>query len=465
MTMRIRVAGLLLLGMSCLPWHVAGQETPRGAQAPAGGWIGISVEFTSIAEGGGVRTAAVITQVFPGSPAQGAGIQVGDTLVSFDGQAVSERSFTALPGTLRAGDLVRFTVRRGGRSRDLLVEAAPRPSSFPAMAPNIREMVVRLDTVRGAILQNLDSLRLSIAGLQGATLQVDTVLGSLSIQLRQVAPPGDWPADWTWVYRQIATTRDSGGVRSPTLRPGFIFPNPEHAFPFEVLAVRTPVADSLRGEITRLREGISDIRRQQLSRQRELEASLGRSAEERILRDGRLAGLQRQEKALLAQQEALSEQLRRLSDEEIKRQWARAQSLYEQNLSRMMRIQSEAQERLDRERREAASRTPETHVLSRGGGGSPVIVGQSVMLGAHLAPLNPDLAALFSVPEGVFVIHVPAGTPAADAGLVGGDIIVRIGDEKVASLADLRFGLASPSAPIRIQVIRRGQPVEVAVRR
>ena len=214
-----------------------------------------------------------------------------------------------------------------------------------------------------------------------------------------------------------------------------------------------------------MREGISDIRRQQLSRQRELEASLGRSAEERILRDGRLAGLQRQEKALLAQQEALSEQLRRLSDEEIQRQWARAQSLYEQNLSRMMRIQSEAQERLDRERREAASRTPEMHVLSRGGGGSPVIVGQSVMLGAHLAPLNPDLAALFSVPEGVFVIHVPAGTPAADAGLVGGDIIVRIGDEKVASLADLRFGLASPSAPIRIQVIRRGQPVEVVVRR
>ena len=464
MMMRIRVTGLFLLGMSVLPWHVAGQGTPMGVQTPAGGWIGISVEFTALGERGEVRTAAVITQVVPGSPAQAAGILVGDTLVGFDGQALSERSFLAIPGTLRAGDLVRFTVRRGGRDRNLLVEAAPRPPSLPTMPPNLREMVVRLDTVRGAILQNLDSLRLSIAGLEGATLRVDTARGGLNIQFRQGTPPGDWPGDWTWVLRQFAPTRDSGEVRSHALRPGFFFPNPEHTFPFEFLAVRAPAADSLRGEITRLRQGISDLRRQQLSRQRELEASRGRAAEEAILRDGPLAELLRQEEGLLAQQEALSERLRRLSEEETQRQWAAAQSLYEQSLSRIMQSQREAEGRTDRGRQEGASRTLETQVLSRGGGGSPVIVGQSVMLGAHLATLNPDLAALFSVPEGVFVIHVPAGTPASDAGLVGGDIIVRIGNEKVASLTDLRFGLASPSASIRIQVIRRGQPLEVVVR-
>jgi hypothetical protein len=480
MTMRIRVAGLLLLGMSCLPWHVSGQETPRGVQAPAGGWIGISVEFTSLGEGGEVRTAAVITQVVPGSPAQAAGIQVGDTLLSFDGQTVSEGSLLALPGTLRAGDLVRFTVRRGGQARDLLVEATPRPSSFPAMAPNLRAMVVRLDTLRGAILQNLDSLMLSIAGLEGATLHVDSTLGGLNIQLRQVPFRGDPSAGPAGIHLPPSSSRDSTGARVravwpdyravwpnyPAVWPDFFFPSPDPAaFPFASFAVRTPATDSLRSEINQTRQEVTALRREQIVRQRELQEALGRASEESLRRDERMEQLRAREELLLARQERLSAQLARLSEEEIQSQWAKAQSRYEQSLSRMMESQREAQERLDRRRQDETATRAEVHAYSRAGGGSPVIVGQSVMLGAHLAPMNPDLASVFSVPEGVFVIQVPEGTPAADAGLVGGDIIVRIGDEKVVSLADLRFGLASRKTPIRIEVIRRGRPVEVVVRR
>lgn len=385
MMTRMRFTGLLLLLAGGLPLSGLAQETPRDLQQLGGGWIGISVDFTNVVLEGRERNVAVISQVVPGSPADMAGIRVGDNMVRLDGQPVSERILATLPGTIKPGDLVRFTIHREGRSRDLLVEAAPRPVFMEAM--------------------------------------------------------------------------------TPSLRPEFNFPTPDLAFPFTSFAVRTPSADSLRVQIERLRQEVTEVRRQQLSRQRELQASMGRSAEEAIHRDGRLAALLTREETLLAQQRSLTERLRRVSEEEIQLQWAEAQSRYEEALSRMLGNEREAQRRGAREREETASRPAEVYVYARGGSGSPIIAGQSAMLGAHLAPLNPDLAALFSVPEGVFVIQVPEGTPAADAGLLGGDIIVRIGDEKVASLTDLRFGLGVRGQTLRMQVIRRGQPVQILVRR
>ena len=385
MMTRMRFTGLLLLLAGGLPLSGLAQETPRDFQQFGGGWIGISVDFTNVVLEGRERNVAVISQIVPGSPADMAGIRVGDNLVRLDGQPVSERILATLPWTIKPGDLVRFTIHREGRSRDLLVEAAPRPDSMKAM--------------------------------------------------------------------------------TPSLRPEFNFPTPDLAFPFTSFAVRTPSADSLQVQIQRLRQEVTEVRRQQLSRQRELQASMGRSAEEAIQRDGRLAALLTREETLLAQQRSLTERLRRVSEEEIQLQWAEAQSRYEEALSRMLGNEREAQRRGAREREETTSRPAEVYVYARGGSGSPIIAGQSAMLGAHLAPLNPDLAALFSVPEGVFVIQVPEGTPAADAGLLGGDIIVRIGDEKVASLTDLRFGLGVRGQSLRMQVIRRGQPVEIVVRR
>ena len=92
-------------------------------------------------------------------------------------------------------------------------------------------------------------------------------------------------------------------------------------------------------------------------------------------------------------------------------------------------------------------------------------MGQNVMLGAQLAPLNRELADYFPVDEGVFVVQVMEGTPASQAGLQGGDIIIAIAEEKVTSLSELRFGLDAFEGPIQIKVIRKGDPVEVWIRR
>ena len=96
---------------------------------------------------------------------------------------------------------------------------------------------------------------------------------------------------------------------------------------------------------------------------------------------------------------------------------------------------------------------------------SPVLMGQNFMLGAQLAPLSPELAEYFPVDEGVFVVQVVEGTPAADARIQAGDIIVRVGGEEITSLADLRIGLTAFEGPLRIRVIRKGEPVEIIIRR
>jgi S1-C subfamily serine protease len=466
MMMRTRLTVVVLMAVGCLPRPGLGQEAHRSSPQIAGGWVGISVDFTWVMTEGVTRTAAVITQVVPGSPAEAAGLLVGDTLLRLDGQAVSERTFAALPGSLRAGDLIRVTVRRSGRSRDFLVETAPRPVPFPVVTPNLQDVVVRLDTVRGAILQNLDSLRLSIAGLNIEALRVDTTVGRLGFQIRNLPYRGDQPGDWTTIYRMLDPPHDSTMFASGAFWPQAFFTAPDPGLPFEALVVRTPAADSLRSQVTRLRQELTQVRRQQLSRQRELQASLRESAEEAIQRDHRLGELRTREEALVAEQERLTQRLRRVSEEEFQHQWVEAQSRYDEAFSRILESRAEAQRRLSEQRGEtAASRATGAYAYPRGSTGSPVIVGQSVMLGAHMAPLNPDLAAVFAVPEGVFVIQVPAGTPASDAGLAGGDIIVRVGEDNVASLSDLRFGLGTRGGPIRIRVIRRGEPVEIVVRR
>jgi S1-C subfamily serine protease len=88
-------------------------------------------------------------------------------------------------------------------------------------------------------------------------------------------------------------------------------------------------------------------------------------------------------------------------------------------------------------------------------------VGRSFVAGAQLAPLNPALGEYFRVEEGVLVMEVVEGTPAQEAGLVAGDVIVRVGSQDVSSLEDLRFGLGYVQGPLTVRVIRKGEALEL----
>jgi S1-C subfamily serine protease len=93
--------------------------------------------------------------------------------------------------------------------------------------------------------------------------------------------------------------------------------------------------------------------------------------------------------------------------------------------------------------------------------------GQRVVAGAEVTPLNPDLARYFGTESGVLTVEVLEDTPAARGGLRGGDVIVRVGDEGVSSVAQLRTALelGYRSPPVPVTVIREGREVQLLLPR
>jgi Tol biopolymer transport system component len=83
--------------------------------------------------------------------------------------------------------------------------------------------------------------------------------------------------------------------------------------------------------------------------------------------------------------------------------------------------------------------------------------------GAYLGTV-PDYAAMESESHGVTIASTRAGSPAAAAGLVAGDVIVSLGSQQIASLDDLVFVLRSHKAGDRLLItFRRGTENRTAV--
>ena len=89
-------------------------------------------------------------------------------------------------------------------------------------------------------------------------------------------------------------------------------------------------------------------------------------------------------------------------------------------------------------------------------------------VGVYPRDIDPELAAQFGLPvrEGIVVIEVEPGSPAARAGLARGDIITRIDDEAIASGGDFRRVLRArrPGATVVLTVVRESGRRTVNVR-
>jgi S1-C subfamily serine protease len=82
---------------------------------------------------GSAKGGAVIRRVDTGSPADQAGLKVGDVIVSVDGQKVgSADALTQAIGGHGPGDTVTLEYSRGGMHRTTRADLAARPSSVPA---------------------------------------------------------------------------------------------------------------------------------------------------------------------------------------------------------------------------------------------------------------------------------------------------------------------------------------------
>ncbi len=75
---------------------------------------------------------AVVTQVVPDSPAERAGIQVGDMITALDGVTLVDASLAELVAGYRPGDVVTLTLLRGGREMDLNVTLGAHPEKGDA---------------------------------------------------------------------------------------------------------------------------------------------------------------------------------------------------------------------------------------------------------------------------------------------------------------------------------------------
>jgi serine protease Do len=89
-------------------------------------------------------------------------------------------------------------------------------------------------------------------------------------------------------------------------------------------------------------------------------------------------------------------------------------------------------------------------------------------IGLALAPLSPDLSGQLDVPDGTkgaVVRNVEPGSPAEQAGLQAGDVIVGVGGKKVASPSEAASAIRSAAKDhaVALRIIRNGEPLFVGV--
>ena len=89
-------------------------------------------------------------------------------------------------------------------------------------------------------------------------------------------------------------------------------------------------------------------------------------------------------------------------------------------------------------------------------------------LGVHIQDLTPELARAFGLKDsgGVLIGDVSSGTPAAQAGLKKGDVILQVNGQPVNASNQLRVQISqfAPGTPIKLQIWRNGGSQDVSLK-
>lgn len=211
---------------------------------------------------------------------------------------------------------------------------------------------------------------------------------------------------------------------------------------------RSQEADSLRREMTRLQWELQRVSQAEAQRIRELAEEMARARREIDQNDARLREFREREARLQVEMARMRQEMERAQVEARRQQTERLQRLAEQS-----RWVAERSQEVAVEVREAFRPL------------SLYAAGQNMLAGARLTDLNPALAEYFEAERGVLVTEVLEDTPAAQAPLVAGDVIVRVGETGVADLAGLRAALARSSGSATLTVVRKGRRVTVELPR
>lgn len=418
------MGGLLALGVGLAVGAppLVGQEV--AVTASPQGWLGIryALDVPRAPNRPEAEPTMVILDVQDDSPARRAGVAPGDTVLRIDGRAVSARTLTDLRA-LEPGQRVRLTLRREGRTVNADIVSGRRPA---ALAPHVS---VQMDSIRGAIVAHMDSARLNLES--GRVTIVRGPEGETIVR----GPEG----------RPVAEVRRRGGLIIPRVSD---LTDPAETVPLELFLFHSQEADSLRREMTRLQRELQRVNQAEARRIRELAEEMARARREIDQNDARLREIREREARLQLEMARMRQEMERARVEARREQTERLQRLTEQS-----RRMAERSQRAVEEAR-AAFRPLSLYAA-----------GQNMLAGARLTDLNPGLAEYFEVERGVLVTEVLEDTPAAQAPLVAGDVIVRVGEVEVADLAGLRAALTRSSGGAIVTVVRKGRRVSVELPR
>lgn len=89
-------------------------------------------------------------------------------------------------------------------------------------------------------------------------------------------------------------------------------------------------------------------------------------------------------------------------------------------------------------------------------------------LGVGTQEITPELAKSFNLPQqkGVLIAHVEPGSPAANAGVQSGDVLLEYNGQPINNSKDLSFAVAATKVgvPTKLKVFRQGQELTVDVK-
>lgn len=162
-----------------------------GAKAPLG-WIGFGLRF-----GGSIRQKGTdepaewrfddppsVISIQPGSPADEAGLEVGDVLLEIDGLKLDSRKGGDWFSLMEPGQIVEWKVQRGDKTFEVETKAGERPKTKPALplperaeAPLIPDA---LQTLR--YTGTLGGTEIEVRGGENVRVEVDEETGEIVIR-------------------------------------------------------------------------------------------------------------------------------------------------------------------------------------------------------------------------------------------------------------------------------------------
>jgi PDZ domain-containing protein len=425
--------------------------------------LGIQGKLSFRQDGRSTTTIVFVEGTRAGTPARMAGLMRGDSIVGINGQRLTLERWADFRSSLQPGEEVRLTLLREGEQREVLLEAAAadgffesaeRPRSETTWNVEIPEDIqVTVESIQGRVLQAFATARARYEAqprIALTLLQSDSTMKA-TLELMQEARNG---------FSYSFSTGAGGVVRSNSDKNLFRV-MPVAPLPVEFMIMTGEAADSLTGEYVILRSKLALVQQEQRMRELELVAEARLRNQEIQEEDGILTSLDGQTQRLFSRLQNLEGEFRAVHEAEV---------TTSSNVSSGARVHVVTEE--------PAGGTSRVTVRTRPGQPTEVrvaprsesmmnarLVGQHFVMGAQLMALSPQLSEYFAADEGVLVVVVLEGTPAAEAGIIPGDVIVRAGRYPVREVDDVRRALGDGRSGLRFRVIRKGDTLTVRLGR